>query len=519
MILRDLESPATDDEAQWLVPVLFSSSKDAKPPRRNVKVKRTKQPSASASVMQDLDETDEEDTSMDERSTPGVLTPIHTIARFSNLTHLALSHLSLVTLPPLPLPSVVSLDLSHNLLLELPANLIQLPSLRSLNLEDNMILSLRTAESVLPTPSLALRPSSTPSRRLRTETGLQVLNLDHNRISNLHGLSAIVTLERLSIRHNHLSESQELTRLAALPNLVDLFVSPNPYKSLPNEEDWRVRLWEAWASEGKTEQDCPRVDNDPVRWNERRKMKIPFPTTSGLKQPAASIPRNPDVVPVGAPRSRTTSPAPPVQADVFQSMPASRPPPSAYRAPAVSAGLTPSPSPAHNRRRKQRVVDLDGSSTGDVVVVDKVTSPGRPIEVDTTAPIGLQTTSHSSLKIATPSKKSSASRRALSSSLYVPGDAETSSTSPAKDAGDEFRLRLEGLRADVGDSWLRVLSAGGAREGSPPEPEERVPESGGSEEREAARGEEHEEDAPVEVPVVPVVTKVKKKNGKKKKRN
>lgn len=518
MILRDLESPATDDEGQWLVPVLFSGCMDAKRPRRDVKVKRTKQPSASASVMQDLDETDEEDTCMDERSTPGVFTPVHTIARFSNLTHLALSHLSLVTLPPLPLPSVVSLDLSHNLLLELPSNLIQLPSLRSLNLEDNMILSLRTAEAVLPTPSLAPRPSSTPSRRLRTATGLQVLNLDHNRISNLHGLSTIVTLERLSIRHNHLSESQELTRLAALPNLVDLFVSPNPYTSLSNEEDWRVRLWEAWASEGKAEEDCPRVDNEPVRWNERRKMKVPFPTTSGLKQPAASVPRNPDVVPVGAPRSRAASPAPPIPADVFQSMTASRPPPSAYQAPAVPARPTPSPSPAHNRRRKQRVVDLDGSSTGASRedVVDKMTTPGRPVEVDTTVPIGLQTTSHSSLKIATPSKKSSASRRALSSSLYIPGEAEASSTSPAKDAGDEFRLRLEGLRADVGDSWLRVLSAGGAREGSTAGAEESVPENGSSEEREAAGGEEQE--APAEVPVGPVVTKVKKKNGKKKKR-
>lgn len=472
------------------------------------RVTRTRQPSAAADVMAGMDEEDEDSSDGASLAPPApaplpALSSAPTLARFVHLSHLALPHLSLVTLPRLPLPSVVSLDLSHNLLLELPPNLVLLPSLVSLNLEGNMIQSLRGADHVLPAPSLASSAAvGTPSKRLRTATGLRVLNLDHNRISNLHGLSTLLTLERLSIRHNHLSESQELHRLTVLPVLVDLYVAPQPFGALPAEDEWRVRLWEAFAREGRSEADCARVDGDGVGWSERRRMRVPFPTTSrvdgrssGVARPV-SMPKSPDIVAVSAKQS--LSPALSAKdkrvsqvVEVFHSTPvasACPPPPSAFPQglAAPKSRATPSPKP---KRRKQRIVNLDGSVEGPSngagyesdasAVHEPPRSPAKaatdPSASASSTPATLRVpTAHSSLKLPSPSKSSHA-RRALSSSVYAPAPAPAPAlsssppnrpTSPAAESGDEFRRKLEGLRSDVGDSWLRVLSAGGPSAGS-----------------------------------------------------
>ena len=499
------------------------------------KVVRTRQPSAAADVMAGMDEEDEETSDSDSLRPPPTASSapppppgLPTLARFVNLSHLALPHLSLVTLPRLPLPSVVSLDLSHNLLLELPANLVLLPSLVSLNLEGNMIQSLRGADQVLPAPSLASNAAGvrgTPLKRLRTATGLRVLNLDQNRIANLHGLAALTTLERLSIRDNRLSESQELHRLTVLPVLSDLYVCPQPFSALPAEEGWRVRLWEAFAREGRAEIDCAKVDGEGVGWNERRKMGVPFPATShaaGSSSASRPVPkpRSPNVVPVGARRAlspnRSARDKQPLQVDVFASTsvasPASLKSPQPFK-----TGAMPSPKP---KRRKQRIVNLDGSveavrrsgpvdgdeSDVSAVVERPPRSPTKPTIAfgsGTSSPATLRVpTAHSSFKLPSASK-SSHTRRALSSSVYAPAGPESSSPpgSSAAESGDEFRRKLEGLRSDVGDSWLRVLSAGGAGNAG----------GSGSESLSAGLDEPEDEpaadeEAPFSAPVVPRAT-------------
>lgn len=510
VILCDLDSPTCDEEAAWLVPALFAKPSQMASAVCNGtprgRVVRTRQPSATTDVMAGMDEEDEETSDSDSfqppplssSALPAAPANLPTLARFVNLSHLALPHLSLVTLPRLPLPSVVSLDLSHNLLLELPANLVLLPNLISLNLEGNMIQSLRGADQVLPAPSLASSAAAvrgTPSKRLRTATGLRVLNLDQNRIANLHGLAALSTLERLSIRDNRLSESQELHRLTVLPVLNDLYVCPQPFSALPAEEGWRVRLWEAFAREGRAELDCAKIDGEGVGWSERRKMRVSFPAVSHAAGSSSngrpvSKPRSPDVVAVGARRAlspaRSATDKQPLQLDVFASTPvassqagARSPQPSSFPAGLAppKTGMTPSLTP---KRRKQRIVNLDGSVeamqrggpvSGDdsdvsAVVKRSPRSPAKPTASGSGRPSSPATlrvpTAHSSLKLPSPSKSSHA-RRALSSSVYDPAGQGPSSPpgSSAAESGDEFRRKLEGLRSDVGDSWLRVLSAGG----------------------------------------------------------
>ncbi|KAL7410211.1 hypothetical protein BDY24DRAFT_400489 [Mrakia frigida] len=435
-----------------------------------------------------------------------------------------------------------------------------------------MINSLRGADQLLPSssssstsspappPPSSFRNGSTPSR---PPPGLKVLNLDSNRLSNLHGLSGLSSLQRLSLRNNSLSESLELSRLTALPILVDLYVLPNPFSTNPAEEDWRVRLWEGFAREGREETRCPKVDGEGVSWSEKRRMKVLFPTDGGAASRRASraemeVPRSPPIVPVGGgtassqhvrKTSRTTtrerrvgstmsveepaapadlfSPTKPTQTSSSSSSPpppfkARKPPlpPSSYHPP---SGGSPNQPPStttttpRRKRRHRRIVNLDGgeedsgTATGtdlsgvsedesvkpsngkgsrvqhqhqrgtserlvskpavveaqDILLAcpSSSSSPTKPSSSnDAPTPA---TPNHSSLRSPPTSTsaaaRSSARRARVSASVYEPSPPSPPSGNTSGNgagSGDEFRKKLEAMRMEVGDSWLRVLSAG-----------------------------------------------------------
>lgn len=622
-----------DEEGEWLVPILFGEKEGVLEQRRKERMvgpnwragMRSRQPSAASAVMGGVGEDDEDeaedepvaaDTSTGLKPPPtssnGALLPSPALLdsnstlspsqqlKFPHLSHLALPQLSLLTLPQLPIPSLVSLDLSHNLLLNLPPNLVHFPNLLALNLEGNMINSLRGADQLLPSapppsnaPPSAYRAGGTPTRSPRassSRTGLRVLNLDSNRISNLHGLSGLTTLQRLSLRNNSISESLELSRLTALPTLVDLYVVPNPFLSNAAEEDWRVRLWDGFAREGREESGCPKVDGEGVSWSERRRMKAPFPTDGGALSRRASraeltAPKSPPIVPVGGTpvqHSRRSSgkttasrragstmsaegdglnsaaPSPPTPASKAKA------PPSSYHPPASSQTLSPSsaaPAP-RRKRRHRRIVNLDGgedsgTATGTDFSEDDAAPVSKPsngtrhqrasskkkstavaaqetLLAATTATSNAKTSSitppqpspttptspnHSSLRSPPSSTtRASARRTRVSASVYEPSsasaidpDSAAGPPSPPHGAssGDEFRKKLEAMRMEVGDSWMRVLSAGGTgAEASPPP-------SGGEERlkgsQSQAPGRPEEVALAEEVGVTRVVKKVKKK--------
>jgi Leucine-rich repeat (LRR) protein len=143
-------------------------------------------------------------------------------ARFPNLRHLSLSATSLISFPSLPLASLTSLDLSHNLLNEIPS----LPeSLVSLNLSHNLITSVRNAQL----------------------GSIRSINLSNNRIDCLAGLEA-TALQRIDVRKNEITEHGEIGRLAVLPHIKEVWCADN---ALTAEQDWRVKLGATFAAEGK----------------------------------------------------------------------------------------------------------------------------------------------------------------------------------------------------------------------------------------------------------------------------
>ncbi|KAF8934646.1 hypothetical protein BGZ52_003727 [Haplosporangium bisporale] len=105
--------------------------------------------------------------------------------------------------------SVVSLDLSHNLLLSPPSGLIHLHNLHELNLSYNMISGVQSIYQIL--------------------GNISVLDLRGNRLESLSGLERLWNLEKVDVRENHLDEAAEVGRLAALPQIREVWAEKNPF--------------------------------------------------------------------------------------------------------------------------------------------------------------------------------------------------------------------------------------------------------------------------------------------------
>lgn len=199
-------------------------------------------------------------------------------ARFPNLRHLSLHHVSMLSFPRLPLQNLSHLDLSHNLLNDLP-DLSQLSSLVSLDLSHNVISSVRSAQTYL--------------------GNIATLNLSHNRIDCLVGLDRVPGLRRVDLRHNDISDPGEVGRLAVLPQVSEIWVAGNPLSG-----EFRAEISAAFAAEGKE----VLLDNTPLTWSEKNQME------EILRQRGRTVRRQnlreDSVPPAAAPPARALSPRP-----------------------------------------------------------------------------------------------------------------------------------------------------------------------------------------------------------------
>lgn len=322
--------------------------------------------------------------------------PIPPAASWSRLAHLSLAHNSLTFIPSPPLQhlsSLTSLDLSSNLLIAVPPALSALHSLRSLNLSDNMIDSLHGLAKAL--------------------GAVAVLNLSQNRLENLSGLDRLLALERLDLSENRLRESLEVSRLASLPVLTEVWVEGNPFARKVEEggeDGWRVKCFSYFASEGRAaEEGGVKIDGTGPGLAERRTLAL-IEEGSGRKRPASEGARKMEAT-VAAGEAKmvgrrvVTTPhtsriargknsnghldstAPPTPNDAHS------PPPSIPTSPLGSPQkLQPSAAPKPRRRKPQRIVDLDGdrsappSSVGGDHSGTEATSGGLSDSEDTSSP-------------------------------------------------------------------------------------------------------------------------------------
>ncbi|KAG8761496.1 hypothetical protein FRC11_013834 [Ceratobasidium sp. 423] len=422
---------------------------------------------------------------------PGTIPP-PTISphKWSRLRRLCLAENGLTFFPTDPLPNLVGLtylDLSSNLLVAVPSGLGALYNLVSLNLSDNMI------ESVLGIYA--------------TLGSIAHLDLSKNRLESLCGLERLRALERVDLRSNQVEESAEVGRLIGLPNILDISIEGNPFTEI--EDDYRARCFEYFLKEGRN----ITLDGTPPSFYDRRSITVSAPEPPPIEPAPAP---SPNVVAVSGPKP----PPPPKTKPVTTTTAAPTPSPASPPPPMTAAAVSPKPVIHHHnkprRRKPTRIVDLDdiGESSGhsreasnepfshspqSISFLGSGSSPNKlssspgklssspgsitrsrpakqaisdmppPIREDTepvTPPAETkvrrpsahrrQTSASSVGGKVTPVTRSARRRGRASASVYEPGP--TMTDEPRADDAEAFRRKMEALRAEVGDGWLKVLS-------------------------------------------------------------
>ncbi|EPT04514.1 hypothetical protein FOMPIDRAFT_1021783 [Fomitopsis schrenkii] len=418
--------------------------------------------------------------------------------KWAFLRHLSLADNALTFLPTSPLPyltSLTHLDLSSNLLVSVPPGLQSLYNLTSLNLTDNMIDSVLGIYTVL--------------------GQVLYLNLSNNRLESICGLERLLALERVDLRHNLIEESAEVGRLATLPNIAEVWVEGNPFTEI--EEGYRIRCFDLFCKERKS----VLLDGSAPSFYEKRYLTSP-PSQQMTSTRPPSVAKTPPVVAIGSPiRSALTPSAtsPQLGASSHSSPPSNAASPhvaavqhrgrrkknkrivdldgdrstidaassrtaSQARKASEAGGRaegTRSPKSAKAAlppAAEQPSTQAGPSATGDLSTVAAVapatTAVVRPApkarhsrhyteHAPSSYAISDEMTDNSlqrggSLRKAGGTLSRSAKRRSrVSASMYQPVGDSAGEADQFREA-DAYRARIEALRSDMGDGWLKVFN-------------------------------------------------------------
>ena len=220
-----------------------SRTKSASPSRpsasRQVKIKRSGSGSSNSSI----------------HSLKTFPTGILPASKWRFLRHLSLADNSLTSVTSSSLAplsnNLLSLDLSSNLIVEIPEALSILTSLRALNLSNCMIESLHS-----------LRRNPLPA--------ITALNLRANRLVSIAGIERLLCLERLDLRDNRLQDPIEIARLTGIPDMHEIWVLRNPF--VKSHSNYRVQIFNLFRNTLGYSEDIM-IDASAPGYTERRNLR------------------------------------------------------------------------------------------------------------------------------------------------------------------------------------------------------------------------------------------------------
>ncbi|KAL1742071.1 hypothetical protein HDZ31DRAFT_66316 [Schizophyllum fasciatum] len=411
----------------------------------------SRQPSFATKLPESVPEAEEEEGEVPHSSSPE---PVLSSLKWAFLKHLCLAENALTFFPADSLPHLTALthlDLSSNLLVSIPTGLGALYNLVSLNLADNMI------DSVL---------------HIYQNLGqVLYLNLSRNRLESLCGLERLPALERVDLRENLVEESAEVGRLVTLPHIQDVAIEGNPFTEY--EENYRTACFDLFWKEGKT----ITLDGTLPSFVERRNL-----TAAPAKQMTSS-------------RSATVASSPPVVTVASPTL-------NAVSSPSNSSQQSPQMHAVAGRARKKRakrIVDLEGEHGSDAESArgqshTRTKSEAAEVQSDAEprgeAPPPVRAseerrqTRHSRHQTevvgvwdeerptvvaskpkrrgtGTPADRSAARKARASASVFEPPTQD--SGGEAADEGEDlngeaYRRKIEALKQDMGDGWLKAFS-------------------------------------------------------------
>jgi len=343
---------------------------------------------------------------------------------------------SITTAALLPLAgSLTSLDLSNNIFASIPESLAILSNLRALNLSGNMIDSLHS-----------LTRSPLPA--------ITSLNLRANRLSSIAGIERALTLERLDLRQNKLTDPTELARLTGAPNVSELWVAANPFTK-SHSSIYRVTIFNLFRSTPGYTDDIILDSQGPGMLEKRslieRAEEAPaIPVIKPLKQQPVTVHQ---VAPLDAKKKDRVEEE-------------------------RKVGLTTEVARAKKKTGRRRIVELSRDDSN----LSNTGSDGDNHSVRTIVRANTSS-SHRSQPLPTPPKKHTLELVDASTPLEEASSGAESSPPPSlpndnvdwSTRGDEYRRKVEALKNEVGSGWLSVLSEEGlslasTRKASPSSP-------------------------------------------------
>ncbi len=356
------------------------------------------------------------------------------------LRHLSLADNSLTSMTSSSLAplsnNLLSLDLSSNLIVEIPEALSILTSLRALNLSNCMIESLHSL-SRNPLPAIT------------------ALNLRANRLVSIAGVERLLSLERLDLRDNRLQDPTELARLTGIPDIHEIWVLRNPF--VKSHSNYRVQIFNLFRNTPGYSEDIM-IDASAPGYGERRHLRDRVIEPEGTQIVQAIPVESASILP-----AQTQFP----QNGGSEGPTSQRPSPQTTQSEfAVGSG----------RRRKgprRRIVDLarESSPINQQSQREIPQDIARPIDafMEDVSPRSKPTSLsplHVGSDIPSPQPKLPETTDSAGRSRPDVSDKGRSLVSEIQNLnlnvnGEAYRQKIESLKSEVGSNWLSVLSEEG----------------------------------------------------------
>lgn len=329
--------------------------------------------------------------------------------------------------------SLQSLDLSSNLLTEVPESLSALVALRALNLSNCLVDSIR---------SLGRHPLP----------AITVLNLKGNKLDSLAGIENLKSLQRLDVRENRLTDPAEAARLTCMPNFSEVYLKHNPFTRTHAKH--RITTFNLFRAAPGYAEDII-IDGTGPQRSERRYLADRVPEVS--RDVIAEFVDTEDLtaaLSVNAPENQT------VENTVASNEPQTPNPPAKQRA----------------KGPKRRVVEIVDSPTTSASEIDR---QARDTSVFMTAPENPHTQIRAQYKdtqaslidqeygdtVASPVQTRVTNNLANAEiSGFIQEEASTNVSRPdflrdVSQSNAAYQNRIEALKNDQTDTWLRTIGA------------------------------------------------------------
>ncbi|KAF2196603.1 hypothetical protein GQ43DRAFT_250192 [Delitschia confertaspora ATCC 74209] len=355
--------------------------------------------------------------------------------RHLSLADNALTNISVASLVPLA-NTLQSLDLSANLFTEIPDSLATLTALRALNFSSCMIESLH---------SLGRNPLP----------AITTLNLRSNRLTSLAGIERLLSLERVDLRDNKLTDPTEIARLTGVPYIQEIYVHRNPFcKSYGN---YRTTIFNLFRK-------TPGYTEDVV-------IDTTGPSYSEKKQLTERVPELPSV-PIMKPPPEDEVPPPPAPSKIlFPQIEEPLTKPDEALDPIRRTGSHHASRSGHTvshrgkKAPKRRIVELSQNETGYQAQDDTVATPQahhQDSAVVEEIP-SLDRAKRPAQNSSEPTSLASADKDKpqllpLNTAMVTQLEPQPLTDPPEFDgSSDLYKKKMEALRHDFGNTWLSAL--------------------------------------------------------------